>query len=553
MPRSRLSAVSLSLVLAAILPAQTVVDTGTNVGAGISSKNVVRDAAGTLYLIHVSYVSTTNHPVLLKQSTDGGQTWSTLITVNDAASGLTGVATAVSNYAALAIDDQGVVHCLYASYSGAVSPNPANFREYYRRYDPVTATLSPVVGILSAGVGATIRNLGSDIAVDGQNYVWITGQGPTTDCENLFVSQVPYAANDLFTDLGRISVSQSAQLTRICVDAAGWVHCTYYRNIAPGIYEHRIYVPGTGWQAPTLLGDNTPVNDYYGNLGADAQGNVHAVFERDTYYLGAGPYKFRYRRWNVATGWGPETTLFDVASAQWNASSAGQSGHYLCAMTVDEISGDTWAAYRDLSTNGALRVARKGLADAAFTNVPDVTPPSTAPYDTFLPAMRGSLYPASNNSTCGTLDITWQRRPQPTGTPFQWLFKRVDSAPTLALGAPPVVGTTFPLNIRSICDANDAFLCGFAVGTFPGIVLSDLRVVPLNFDDLLVLSLTPGNGIFSGNSGLLDGAGAAAVTIAVPNFPPLVGLTFYGAFVVSDLSNPTGIGTISPALPITLL
>jgi hypothetical protein len=109
------------------------------------------------------------------------------------------------------------------------------------------------------------------------------------------------------------------------------------------------------------------------------------------------------------------------------------------------------------------------------------------------------------------------------------------------------------LNCSSPSDANLPFVVGFAAGIQPGIPLADARVIPLNYDFLLQLSLSPGNGIFVGNVGTLDSAGLAQGFIAIPAVPSLAGIVFHAALVVVDASNPTGVGSISPPLTITVL
>jgi hypothetical protein len=91
-----------------------------------------------------------------------------------------------------------------------------------------------------------------------------------------------------------------------------------------------------------------------------------------------------------------------------------------------------------------------------------------------------------------------------------------------------------------------------SLGTTPGIVLPDSRVIPLNYDFLLEFTLVPNNGVLFNNSAVLDSAGTASVIFAVPVVPGASGITIYGGFVVGNPANPIGIGTISPALPIII-
>ena len=83
-------------------------------------------------------------------------------------------------------------------------------------------------------------------------------------------------------------------------------------------------------------------------------------------------------------------------------------------------------------------------------------------------------------------------------------------------------------------------------------MLSDSRVIPLNVDILLLLSLTPGNGVFGNTLGNLDVGGYSLVTVLLPNDMNLVGFTAFTAFIVLDSGSPLNIRAISPALAFTI-
>jgi hypothetical protein len=89
-------------------------------------------------------------------------------------------------------------------------------------------------------------------------------------------------------------------------------------------------------------------------------------------------------------------------------------------------------------------------------------------------------------------------------------------------------------------------------GSTPGIPV-DTRVIPLNVDLLLLLSLGGFPPIFNGYVGVLDANGVSPGSIAPPNLPAIVGLQFVNAFVVLDPSAPSGIRTISNALEVKVL
>ncbi len=523
--------------LAAALPAQAILSTDGIGGSGPTSKTVVRDAAGTLYAVSVVSNAGTNSVTLFFSFDDGASWFANPAVVNDATSGLSGSATTLTNHCALAIDDVGTLHVLWASYY-----YPSYYKQYYRQIVPSTSTYSAIVD-LSAALGSAVgtRTAAMDIAVDALNTVWIVAHGATAWVERLIGSTTPYASTLAFTTYGAISASASAQTTRIAVDAFNVVHCAYYRNTGAGIYEHRAYTPGTGWGVATTIGNIAAPNDFYGNIAADAYGNVYALIAKDTGPAGTWQYVLRTR--DVAGVWSAETSVFSVTAAQYT----GIANYFICALAVDEDSGLVSVVHRDLAGAGGLRVAQKGNLDAAFTYAPnDLTAGSTGLHAYYMPTVRGSLFPAFNR-TGGALHLAWTERfPLP---PYNLVFKRHRSS-TLTLNAPAVVGTTTSLAGRSASEPNAAYAAGFALTNVPPIVLPDLRIVPLTDDFLLTLSLTPGNGIFTNTLGLLDAGGNTTVGFAVPAIPALVGFPIYGCLVSADPVDPTGIGSISPALTI---
>jgi hypothetical protein len=131
----------------------------------------------------------------------------------------------------------------------------------------------------------------------------------------------------------------------------------------------------------------------------------------------------------------------------------------------------------------------------------------------------------------------------------------IDALPTLVPLASPSIGSVLPLSVQATAHPNAGFIVGFAASTTPGIVLSDNRVIPLTVDPLLLLSLTPNNGIFLHTTGFLDGSGVAAAwaTVSIPALPTLVGQTFYGAMITLDSGSTTGVGGISAPLPIMIV
>jgi len=110
-------------------------------------------------------------------------------------------------------------------------------------------------------------------------------------------------------------------------------------------------------------------------------------------------------------------------------------------------------------------------------------------------------------------------------------------------------GASVRIGVRHRSDAGLVYVMGASFGTSPGIPV-DSRVIPLNVDALLLLSLTTPV-IFANFLGVLNGTGDALATINLPAATP-VGFSFFVAFVTLDGAAPSGIRRISNALNITV-
>ena len=512
---------------------------------GNQHKHVVKDAAGNLYALSVDQDASGNRPLQLRVSPDGGMTWFPVtVAINDATSGLSG--SNLTNGCCLAIDGTGVLHIVWASYY-----YPSYYAQYYRQYDPSGGALSAIVSLTNVtGATSSSRTSAMNIAVDAADTIWIAAHGAQSWRTQLVASQTAGATNLAFTDLGAISVSASAQNTRLAIDNAGLVHCSYYRNTGAGEYYHRIYDPVAGWQPSTRLGNSTPSNDYYGMLAADNLGFVHALYGEDLHSSTA--WNFFYRRWDAFNLWSTATPVFSATTAQHS----GVANYRIFSLACDEASGKAFVVFRDLAAGGQLEVVEKDVSATSFTPLTTLTTPSTAQHDYYLPAIRGAMWPPFNRT--GTdVDVTWRQNPAPG--PYQLMFQRLATGgptPTLTLAAPATVGTVTSLQLSSPADPFRPYLCGFSAGNTPGMTLFNGQFVPLNNDWLLQFSALPGtpnNGIFYNNLATFDANGSASVLIVVPNIPALSGVTFYSAFVVEDLNaTPWQLGTISPSLAITV-
>src|ERR1041384_8150665 len=113
------------VLTACVMNAQVVLHSDAIAFSGTTSKNVVRDSAGTLFCVSIAAVAGTN-PLVIQSSTDGGANWVVLpVTLNDATSGLSGTSTTLTNTCAVAIDDQDTLHVTWGAYY-----YPTNFRQF---------------------------------------------------------------------------------------------------------------------------------------------------------------------------------------------------------------------------------------------------------------------------------------------------------------------------------------------------------------------------------------------------------------------------------------
>lgn len=384
---------------------------GTGGGA---HQNVVRASSGDLFAVSIVDEGVLERELRVYRSVDQGVTWTLEpVVLNDAATGLSG--TELANAASVTIDQQDRLHVVWGRYY-----YPSFFTQYYRNYQPTSGDLSTIVD-LSATVGADPldRTAANSIAVDQDGTVWIVAQGVTSWVERLLRSTDAYAASLTFEDLGPLSPTASAQNSRIAVDASGRVHCVYYRNVAPGNYEHRIYDPVAGWLPSVVIGDTTGTNDFYGNIVTDSLGGAHAMVAKNG--TAGSTWEFIYRSWDELAGWSGEVPVFTATEPEYT----GIANDRVFSLVCDEMTGDVTAFYRDLPGGGALRTATKAASDSSFTPGAELQPPSSEQHYYYQLTARGTLYPASNQARHG-LDLSWVERP--ASPPYRHEFERAGGA-----------------------------------------------------------------------------------------------------------------------------
>jgi len=108
------------------------------------------------------------------------------------------------------------------------------------------------------------------------------------------------------------------------------------------------------------------------------------------------------------------------------------------------------------------------------------------------------------------------------------------------------VNTTMTFKILSPADGNRFFIAAasFGLGNNAGIPIAPGRVIPIDADVLTVLSAFNINP-FAGFQGFLDGSGVSTTpSLAIPNFPVLVGNNLFFTVLIQDPAAPQGIKTI---------
>ncbi len=116
----------------------------------------------------------------------------------------------------------------------------------------------------------------------------------------------------------------------------------------------------------------------------------------------------------------------------------------------------------------------------------------------------------------------------------------------LQVSGNPVPGGMVFFSLFAPLSAGLNYVLALSFGNTPGIMLPDRRIIPLNLDQLLLLSLQAPQAIGLFNSvGVIPPFGSATAFMQLPHIPELNGLTVYAAFVTIDPRAPSGIRDIS--------
>ena len=112
-------------------------------------------------------------------------------------------------------------------------------------------------------------------------------------------------------------------------------------------------------------------------------------------------------------------------------------------------------------------------------------------------------------------------------------------------------GGTVQLALVSTADPNLPYQAGTSLGAGP--IPIDTRTLGLSVDPLL-LGCVSGwfASVFQGYAGTLDGSGAGAAKILIPNNAALIGVRLHTAFVTLAASAPSGVKSISNTFTFTI-
>lgn len=122
-------------------------------------------------------------------------------------------------------------------------------------------------------------------------------------------------------------------------------------------------------------------------------------------------------------------------------------------------------------------------------------------------------------------------------------FKYFDGVVRLHPKSPaPTPGATIGLQLGA--DAGETYQCAASFGNGTGINLIDGRRIPLDVDNLMVLSFQAPT-VFGAFFGTLNSNGIGNATVAIPSVAALKGTRFYVGMVTLDPKSRTGIGNIA--------
>ncbi|RKZ30533.1 hypothetical protein DRQ36_05265 [bacterium] len=239
------------------------------------------------------------------------------------------------------------------------------------------------------------------MAIDSDGFVWVLTGGPSSWKATVWKSDSAYASDLNFTSVGCPSTG-SCQGVTMCIDKDNNVHCSYYDNSSSTGYAVHRYYNGSSWEMRDDMGDgSTGGRDHNCGMAADDLGNVHILYANNAGDV-TGIWYFKYRKWDSVSGISDPVDLCSFPTSLYSD----VCNRYISNICCNESTGDAFVIIRDLNEGGSLCLYRKTLTDTAFTLIEEITADTMGVHYYYEPRMRGTLFPAFNNTSI-TIDISW--------------------------------------------------------------------------------------------------------------------------------------------------
>jgi hypothetical protein len=359
------------------------------------NRSLVMDASGALYCVYRDNTSDISAKrIYISRSTDSGMSWDQdWIEVTD--TGTYGRHSLIAG-CSMAIDDNEDLHVVWHRYQYS----PTHHSTYYRKITDIHGTTS--MGLIVSVFNSSLKANDSGVAMDSEGYIWLLSGGPSSWKSQIWKSDSVYAAGGTFRLIGCPS-SGSTQGVSMCIDSDDNVHVAYYDNSVSATYAmHRVY-NGTAWETANGIGNgSTGGRDHNCGLCADDLGNVHLLYG-DNIGDVSGTWYLRYRKWDPVGGMGDQILIAEFPTSLYS----GVTNRYFSNICCNEMTGEVFALFRDLTMGGSMCLYNKTLRDTAFSLAEEFTPDDSTSSYYYMPRMRGALYPSFNNTSI-LIDMSWE-------------------------------------------------------------------------------------------------------------------------------------------------
>jgi len=397
---------------------------------------------------------------------------------------------------------------------------------YYKKLNNNGVSTSPDIPVsLSFGINP-------DIDVDPNNNIHIIWRGGSSYEYTVYYKKLNNNGLNLTSILPVVPNSNDQTSNpSIAVDNVGNVHLMWHVN----------YYGGSG--------RNANVYKKLDNNGANLTGSIEIVRGYDTMYALKIAVDGNGIPWAV---WSSGSSYSSVSYAKFLSNGTILYSGYLgsgsfpsMSIGVDNKVHVSWQ--RDVLGPGGCcgqsEIYYARLNSTGFSLIPETRL-------TFDPSRSSAPSIAIDNED--NAHVVWHDdRDAPSQNPNSWEIYYKRSFTPIVMQGVPNPGGTVTIRLSDPESPSMPYMLVASLGTSPGIRLSDGRVIPLNPDGILLLSLlSPSLMGLINSQGAFSNMGTADVTWNIPSFAPS-GLTLYFGFVTID-TQAGEIATISPAMPITL-